>query len=156
MSNFQFPLQRLLDLRQRAEDEARCQLAASQREITCQQDRLDRLQYACAEARDDASPVAGQTVAPAILLNNGLYASRLQLLAVVQQTHVDRSVRQERADCAQLLQKAQGRQVLQRLKEQRHEHYLSEQTRREDRRTEEMATAVYMAKRLEADRAGAA
>lgn len=156
MSNFQFPLQRLLDLRQRAEDEARCQLAASQRQVTCQQDRLDRLQYACVEARGDATPAAGQTVTPGLLLNNGLYASRLQMLATAQQTHVDSSIRQERADSAQLLQKAQGRQVLQRLKERRHEQHVGEQTRRENRRTEEVASAVYAAKRLEAERAGAA
>jgi flagellar protein FliJ len=156
MSKFQFSLQRLLDLRQRAEDEARCQLAASQRQVACEQDRLDRLQFACAEARGDATPVAGQTVTPALLLNNGLYASRLQMLAAVQQTHVDRSVVQERADCAHLLHKAQGRQVLQRLKERRHEQHLGEQTRRESRRAEEMASAVYVAKRLEAGRAGAA
>ena len=155
MPNFQFPLQRLLDLRQRAEDEARCQLAASQRQSTCQQARLDKLRYACAEARDDASPGAGESVTPALLLNNGLYASRLQMLAVVQQTHVDRSILQERADCAQLLHKAQGRQVLQRLKERRHEQHLGEQTRRESRRTEEMATAVYAAKRYGADETAA-
>lgn len=154
MSSFQFPLQRLLDLRQRAEDEARCQLAASQRQVTCQQDRLERLQYACAEAREGASPVAGAAVAPAMLLNNGLYASRLQLMANVQQTNVVRSMLQERADGARLLERAQGRQVLQRLKEQRQEQHLGEQARRESLRTEEMATAVYTAKLLEADQAG--
>ena len=154
MSSFQFPLQRLLDRRQHAEDEARSQLAASQRQVVCQQDRLERLQYACVEARDVASPVAGTIAAPALLLNNGLYASRVQMMTAVQQTHVEHSLLQERADSARLLQLAQGRRVLQRLKEQRHEQHVGEQTRRETRRTEEAGTAAYAARRRDTDGAG--
>ena len=147
MPGFRFPLQRLLDLRRRSEDEARCQLAQSQREVGHHQARLTELQEACVEARTEAVPAAGQPVQPGMLLNNDLHLARLRLLAASQQTSVDRWQCQEQAHRVELLAKARSREVIERLRERRHEVHLTDQACRDRKRLDEAGAMAFAASR---------
>jgi flagellar protein FliJ len=147
MASFAFRLQPLLDLRQRAEDEARCALATAERQLLQQRRELADLHEACEEAREDASVPAGGTVSPGLLLNNGLYLSRLRLLTVVHEEGVERSAQDEQAQREQAVERARARRVLEQLKEQRHERHLSHEALRERRVQEEIATLGYALKR---------
>jgi flagellar export protein FliJ len=147
MPDFRFALQRLLDLRHRSEDEARCQLASRQREVSCHQTLLAQLQQACSEARPEAVPAAGQPVNPGLLLNNDLHLTRLRTLTVAQQTSVDHLHSQEQADRAELLTKARSRQVLERLRERRYELHVADQAHRETKQLDEAATMAFAANR---------
>lgn len=143
MPGFRFPLQRLLDLRRRHEDEARCQLAQSQREVSRHQERLSELRTACAEARQDAVPSAGRSVQPGLLLNNDLHLARLRLLATAQQSSVDRWQQQEQAHRSELVEKARNREVLERLRERRRSVHVADQQRREGRRLDEAGAMAF-------------
>jgi flagellar export protein FliJ len=147
MPGFRFPLQQLLDLRQRAEDAARCQLASSQRETSHGCEHLEQLQQACANVSLEAVPSAGKAVQPGLLLNNGLYLARLRLLTTEQEAHVQRLRSREQVDRGVLVEKARHRQALERLKERRAEQHLADQTSRELRRLDETGTMNFVRRR---------
>lgn len=147
MARFHFPLQQLLDLRSRAEDEARCELAETQREVCRQRQRLDHLQQAATLAAQTATPQPGQPVQPGMLLNNDLHLAHLRARTAAQQARVDASSHQEGLHREQLLQAARNREVLERLKEKRLEQYRSASARIENRALDEAGTMVFMRQR---------
>lgn len=150
MPGYRFPLQRLLDLRRRSEDEARRQLAASQRAVASHQERLEALQQACSEAGAQAVAVTGQPVRPDLLLNNHLHQAHLRLLATAAQSHVDTAQVQEEADRVELVTKARNREVLERLRDRRHEAHAAAANRLETQQLDEAGTMVFAAKRTTA------
>jgi flagellar protein FliJ len=144
MPHYQFPLQRLLDLRETIEDAARRQLVASEREVSAGRARLSDLHQEVAQTSQEAAPAPGQPVEPAQLLSNDLHLARLRMLAQAQQADVERLVSQEQADREQLVESARGRQVIERLKERSATQHQAEWARRESRQLDEAGTMVFI------------
>ena len=147
MPGFRFSLQRLLELRGRAENSARCQLEHSQYEEQQHRTRLQQLELACSEAAVGAAASPGEPVEPGVLLNANLYKARLTVLAAAQQERVTTLSAREQRDREQLLDTARDRQVVERLKERRYEQFLTERTRAESRSTEEAARLAFLNRR---------
>ncbi|MHB8997391.1 MAG: flagellar export protein FliJ [Armatimonadota bacterium] len=144
MPRYQFPLQRLLDLRETDEDAARRQLLASEREVSVGRARLSDLHQEVAQTSQEAVPAPGQPVQPAQLYSNDLHLARLRMLAQAQQADVERLVSQEQADREQLVERARGRQVIERLKERGSLQHQAEWARREDQQLDEAGTMVFI------------
>ena len=147
MPHYQFPLQRLLDLRETAEEAARGQLSASERAVNCSRAVLAGLHQEVAQTSREATPAPGQCADPAQLLNNDMHLARLRMQTEAQTANVERLVTQEQAHRAQLVEKARSRQVIERLKERGHEQHRTEQERRETQALDEAGTMVFMRRR---------
>lgn len=143
MSGFQFPLQQLLELRSRAADDAQRQLADSQRETHRQRERLADLDAACADVAEAAALHPGDTVRPAILLNNGLHLAHLRAKTVTQKCRLEDCCSQENQRRQELLEAAREREVLERLKERRRDLFLLERARADNRAIDEAAVMAF-------------
>lgn len=147
MRSFSFPLQQLLDLRSRAQDEAQRSLADTQREALCERERLAGLSVACTTAAAASAAEPGQPLRPAMLLNNGLHLTHLRTLAVQQTTRVEQCGQQEQTRRLQLLEAARQREVLERLKQRRYELHLADEARMESRELDETAAITFVRQR---------
>lgn len=144
MRSFSFPLQQLLDLRSRAQDEAQRSLAASQREALCERERLSDLSAACVSVAAATSAQPGQPLQPAMLLNNALHLAHLRARAVHQTARVEQCHQQEETQRRLLLEAARQREVLERLKQRRYELHLADEARAESRELDEAAAITFV------------
>ena len=144
MASYHFPLQQLLDLRSRVEDQARCDLADTQRETCQQRDRLDVLSEACIQAAETVALAPGQPVHAAMLLNNGLHLAHLRAKTVTQRAQVEYCSLLETQRREQLLEAARNREVLERLKQRRRDMYQAQRAQVETRELEEAATLAFI------------
>lgn len=143
MVAFQFSLQKALDMRARAEDTARDELFTSQREVSNQTSRLARL----IEQHDHAiAHFASGDFNATLFVNHSHYLTSLRQRVLAQQEIVQRWRQREEADRKTLLQAARQRQVLERLKQQRYEQHVMEQTRREEKHLQEAGTMAHIRK----------
>lgn len=144
MAGFIFPLQRLLELRSRAEDFARCHHAESQRRARHELARLEGLQQACEDAAEAVSAAPGQMVQPDRLLNNDLHHARLRAQALSQQARVEQCHDQEAERREELVLAARQRQVIERLRERRYAQHCDHQEQTERKTLDEAATAAFI------------
>ena len=144
MPGYRFALQKLLDLRARAEDEARCEFAASQRET----DRAQAALTACREAWEAraATAPAGR-LEPGAALNQALHLTGLQARARDHVQQVARCTTAETERREQLLARARDHQALDQLREQRWQQYLQARERAQQRSLDEAGTMAHVARR---------
>jgi flagellar export protein FliJ len=147
MAGFHFSLQQLLDLRSRAEDKARCELAQTQREACAQREHLDRLQQASALAAQTVALPPGTPVQPGMLLNNDLHLAHLRAKTVAQQARVDVVSHREGEHRQQLVEAARNHEIIERLRQRRWEQYNTARTQAESRALDEAATMTFIHKR---------
>jgi flagellar export protein FliJ len=147
MARFHFSLQQLMDLRSRAEDRARCELAQTQREACAQREHLDHLKRASAQAAQTVSLRPGQPVQPAMLLNNDLHLAQLRAKTVAQQARVEVASHREGLHRQQLVEAARNHEVLARLRQRRWEQFTTAHTQAETRALDEAATMAFIRQR---------
>lgn len=145
MSRFHFRLDHLLRLREHTEDQARQELAGSERnarEIENQVRALAARRRAAAQEALQAAEFSPLTAlqagyAHSHLLSDEEAAERGRLASANQQHEVDR----EKA-----LQAHRATELLKRLREKQRERHLSEQRRADDRETDEAGTQIAVRK----------
>lgn len=147
MRRFSFPLQQLLDLRTRAQDEAQLQFADTQREALRERQRLEQLSAACVTAAEATQARPGQRLQPAMLINNGLHLARLHAATVGQTVRVQQCGQREEARRQELLVAAQQREALERLKQRRYETHLADTARAESRELDETSALMFVRQR---------
>jgi len=143
MTKFRFSLQKLLDLRSRAEEVAHCCLAETQREGHHQRAVLSTLQQACQSAAEQASVAPGYLGKVGLLLNNHLHLARLEMQALAQEARVELCRQHERQRREELLQAARDRKVIDRLQERRRERHLTHTRRLEGRLLDEAGALAH-------------
>jgi flagellar FliJ protein len=143
MARYTFPLQQLLDLRSRTEDDAQRQLAETQRETRKQLRQLIELHAACAEAADTVALRPGQVVEAGALLNNGLHLAQLQSRTAGQQLLVEQCTQREQWRHDGLLAATRDREALERLKQRRAELHRREQSLAEARQLDEACVMMF-------------
>jgi len=147
MATFHFPLQRLLELRRAAEEQARCALAGSQRATVGQQAVLDAYRALYHEAARRACADTGRLEDRGLLVNNGLHAAHARQQALAQEIRL-RDCQRREADCRQqLLAAGREREVVDQLREARWQQYLAARARREQQWLDEAGSLVYQARR---------
>lgn len=144
MPQFHFPLQQLLDLKTDAERRSQSDLAATERALALERGRLDELTRSCEEMLQVTAAVPGQPVQTGLLLNNGLHLARLRLRAAAQQAHVQYCTDREQAHRHELVRLSRERQVVERLKERRHEEFRHRLARAEGRALDEAAVMGFV------------
>lgn len=138
---FRFNLQKVLDFRIQAEDQAKQALAKAEQAHQEARALMQRIQKALAEHLEAMSQGAAQSAADIWLGQN--YAKRLAGdLAQVQQNEVrlaqDVILRRQ-----MLVDKAKERKLLEKLKETQAERHAREENRKEQAEFDEMATLRY-------------
>jgi flagellar protein FliJ len=146
MSGYRFPLQRLLDLRQRAEDQARFKLAESQRESVREEALLSACRAACEHVAGRASAPPGQLEDRALLLSNSLHLSHLRQRSSAQQQRVHECSREVTSRREQLLESSRDRQVIDLLRERRWEQYRNARESLQQRLVDEAGLMTYRAR----------
>jgi len=149
MPRFHFPLQQLLDLRTSAEERSRSELAATGRALAVERGRLDELARSCEEALQITSAVPGQPLQTDLLLSNGLHLARLRLRTAAQQDRVQHWADREQARLHELVRVSQERQVVERLKERRHEEFRARVAHAEACALDEAAVIGFVAQNAE-------
>jgi flagellar protein FliJ len=144
MTGFRFRLQRLLDLRARAEDTAQVQLADTKREVRLHSQLLSELQEAQASGVQRTSVPLGPLPEVGLLLNHCRHLARLEAQTQDQQQRLTAAQRLEDEHRQELLQRSQERQVIDQLKARKREQYLAESQRRERRMLEETGTLAHL------------
>jgi flagellar FliJ protein len=144
MPKFRFSLQKLLDLRSRAEDTAHRRLAETQRESRRQRALLADLQQACEAAAEEASVPPGCFAEVGLLLNNHLHLARLEAQTLAQEGRVKQWHRREGLEREELLQAARDRKVIARLKERRRQQHVTKAERLERRLLDEAGAMAHL------------
>jgi flagellar export protein FliJ len=145
MSRFQFRLSSLLRLREHTEDQARQDLAASQRTVQSIEDELEDL---AARRRAAAGEAFGPTeFSPLTALQAGYAHSHL--LGEQEATQQDRlaeATQEQERSRGQALEAHRATELLKRLRERQQERHATEKRRAEDRRTDEAGTQIAVRK----------
>lgn len=149
MPRFHFPLQQLLDLKASSEKQSQCELAATERMVYREQTRLEELGRSCEEAQQVTAAVPGQPVQVDNLLSNGLHLARLRVQKAAQEARVRQWSDQEQAHRHELIRVSRERQMVERLKERRHEEYQRRVDHVERRTLDEAAVMGFVRQRME-------
>lgn len=144
---FQFRLERVRELREHAEDQAREELASSLA-IRMKGEAMLRAATEDLGAAHDARRSAAADVSGAELLALQAYLERTERQRESAALELDRRDAEVDARRAMLTQRSQERQVLERLKERRREDHRQETERREGALLDEMAITAH--RRMEA------
>lgn len=124
MRKFRFGMQRLLDLRSRSEDQARYRLADSQRRTVLEQSTLTAHEQACLSAVNQ-SKILEQRYGGHELLAQSLHLTHLRQQVVAQRELVRECIQLEAKQRNELMAAARDREVLDRLKTQRWQEYVT-------------------------------
>lgn len=150
MSGFNFRLQKVLDLRARAEEAAQLRLAGTKREVLFEGQRLNSLQEACESTQAQAKVEAGALPDVGLLLNNHLHLASLEAKVRDQQERLEQVQQQEDAQRVELLERSQDRQVMDKLKARQLDQYRTNQQRLESRVLDETGTLAHLQRKKDA------
>jgi flagellar FliJ protein len=145
MSRFQFRLSSLLRLREHSEDQARQELADSERTVQSIEGQLESL---AARKRAAASEAFGPTeFSPLTALQAGYAHSHLLGdQEAAQQDRLAEATEEHQRNRDQALQAHRATELLRRLRERQRERHQTEQQRAEDRQTDEAGTQIAVRK----------
>ncbi|MEN6304346.1 MAG: hypothetical protein ABFD96_16555 [Armatimonadia bacterium] len=149
MPRFHFPLQQLLDLKTNAEKRSRSELVATERALSLERVRLDELSRSCDQALQVTAAVPGHPVETDLLLNNSLHLARLRLRMAAQQARVQQCSDLEEARRYEHGRLSRERQVVERLKERRHEEFRERVAHAETSALDEAAMIVFTRQKTE-------
>ena len=140
---FQFRLERVRALRERAEDSAKEDLAASLSHRLAGEAMLRAASHRLDGARDAHRNTAGGPISGAQLMAVQSYLERAERARVAAAEDLDRRDADVEARRSALIEAARERQALERLKERRRADHAAEEGRVESAALDEMAIAVH-------------
>ncbi len=141
---FKFNLQKVLDYRERLEDEAKQAFADAQAQVAIQNQFLDKLRTQLAEIEKEALAKKTQTAAEMMLYRD--YKERL-LQELAQAVNHLATLEQECENCRiDLVNRSKDRKLLEKLKENQAKRHARDLAHAEQSEFDEMATVRYRPK----------
>jgi flagellar protein FliJ len=140
LSQFKFRLQRVLEVREKEEDEKKNRFAEITKKLQEEHKRLDSLHSDMEEVKTRKNKLASQNIKVDQLLSYSYYMENLKQNIEKQHNIVEKSEKEMENARVELLEAAKDKQVLEKIKDKNFEDYKYGLKREEDKMTDQFVS----------------